>query len=172
MTAFLGPEPSSDPLGTTVVDTPSTQPSGKRPFWIGLSAGVAATAAAVGIAFGVVTAVRAASAPGSFDITGMITLTGKTTSSGLPTGFTCAGAGGYSDLSSSAAVTVSDESGTLLAKGHFTGSSGSSGYCIFDFTVTDVPRGSKFYEVEIAHRGGLSFTEAEAENGVALSLGD
>ncbi|WP_430331427.1 hypothetical protein [Rhodococcus sp. ACT016] len=118
------------------------------------------------------TAVRAASTPETFDITGMITLTGKTTSSGLPTGFACAGAGGYSDLSPAAAVKVSDESGTLLAKGHLTGSSGRSGYCIFDFTVTDVPRGIKFYEVEISHRGGLSYTEAEAEDGLALTLGD
>ncbi|WP_169846727.1 hypothetical protein [Rhodococcus marinonascens] len=70
---------------------------------------------------------------------------------------------------------VSDESGILLAKGSFTGSSGrggTNGYCIFDFTVTDVPRGSKFYEVEIAHRGGLSYTETEAEEGLALSIGD
>ncbi|MFF0818282.1 hypothetical protein ACFYVR_24485 [Rhodococcus sp. NPDC003318] len=41
-----------------------------------------------------------------------------------------------------------------------------------DFTVPDVPRGHKFYEVEVGHRGGLSYTESEAESGLALTLGN
>ncbi|WP_433610918.1 hypothetical protein [Prescottella agglutinans] len=151
---------------------PATPAPSRRQFWVGLGVGVVATVTVAGVALGVVAGIRAARAPETFDITGVITLKGKATSSGLPTGFSCAGTGGYSDLSPTAAVKVSDESGTLLAKGHVTGSSGSSGYCVFDFTVTDVPRGNKFYEVEVSHRGGLSFTEAEAEDGLALSLGD
>lgn len=144
----------------------------RRLFWIGLGVGVSATLAVVGLTVGAVAGVRALSTPKTFDITGMITLTGKTTSSGLPSGFSCAGSGGYSDLSPTAAVKVSDESGTLLAKGQMIGSSGSSGSCTFDFLVTDVPRGIKFYEVEISHRGGLTYTEAEAEEGLSLTLGD
>ncbi|RVW06746.1 hypothetical protein EF834_02185 [Rhodococcus spongiicola] len=151
---------------------PEQRTPARRPFWLGVGVGVVAAATVGGIAFGAVAGVRALSAPATFEITGTLTLNGKATTTGLPTGFSCAGTSGYDDLSPNAAVKVSDESGTLLAKGHMIGSVGGSGYCIFDFAVTDVPRGSKFYEVEIARRGGLSYTEVEAEEGLSLSIGD
>ncbi|MGW9567555.1 hypothetical protein GS488_18675 [Rhodococcus hoagii] len=151
---------------------PEQQKPSRRPFWLGVGAGVTATVVVAGIAVGAVAGVGAMRTPATFDITGTFTVKGKATTSGLPADFACAGTGGYSDLSPTAAVKVSDESGTLLAKGHMTGSYGTSGYCVFDFTVADVPRGSKFYEVEIARRGGLTYTEAEAEEGLSLSIGD
>ncbi|WP_137725069.1 hypothetical protein [Prescottella subtropica] len=145
--------------------------TGRHQFWLGMGAGAAATGAVVAIGVGVVVAVDAASTPKMFEITGTFDITGSTTTLGLPTGFACAGAKGYDDLSPAAAVTVSDESKTLLSKGRMTGSTRSGRTCTFDFTITDVPRGHKFYEVEIAHRGGLSYTESEAEQGLSLSIG-
>lgn len=162
-------EPSSFP---TPAASPEPQQPSRRPFWLGVGVGVTATVVVAGIAVGAVAGVRAMRTPATFDIAGTFTLKGKTTTSGLPADFSCAGTGGYSDLSPTAAVKVSDQSGTLLAKGHMTGSYGTSGYCVFDFTVAGVPRGSKFYEVEIARRGGLTYTEAEAEEGLSLTIGD
>lgn len=162
----------SEPNSLPTPPIPSEQKPSRRPFWLGVGAGVTATVVVAGMAVAAVAGVQAMRTPSTFDIAGTFTLKGKATTSGLPADFACAGTGGYSDLSPTAAVKVSNESGTLLAKGRMTGSYGTTGYCVFDFTVTDVPRGSKFYEVEIAHRGGLSFTEAEAEDGLSLSIGD
>lgn len=112
--------------------------------------------------------------PATFDLTGTIMLTGSTTSSSHAD-FECEGKGGYSDIGPSTAVTVSDETGTLIAKGRLTesfGTASSSGYCGFAFTVPDVPTGMKYYQVEVSHRGSLSYTEDEAADGVELSLGN
>ncbi|QBJ98805.1 hypothetical protein ERC79_17940 [Rhodococcus sp. ABRD24] len=100
-----------------------------------------------------------------------MSLTGSTTTSGLPAGFECAGAGGYDDIIPGTEVTVSDESGTILGKGELSSSTGGSGYCDFEFTIHDVPRGKHFYDVEVSQRGALSFTEEEAESGLSLTLG-
>lgn len=44
-------------------------------------------------------------------------------------------------------------------------------FCTFFFTVTDVPRGASHYDVEISHRGSVSYDESAAESGVHLTLG-
>ena len=164
----LAPNPY-DPTGAP--DAAPTRASNKR-FWMGFAAGIGAATLVAGIAAGSMALIHTASGPGTFEITGTLTLTGRTTTSGLPSDFKCAGSGGYTDISPSASVTVSDESGKLLAKGRLTGSSGGTGHCVFDFTVSDVPRGSDFYKVEISHRGAVTYTESEAESGPSLSLGN
>ncbi|WP_155949803.1 hypothetical protein [Rhodococcus sp. 114MFTsu3.1] len=65
---------------------------------------------------------------------------------------------------------MSDESGTLLAKGALATSSGGSSGCWLDFTVSGVSRGKTFYKVEVSHRGELTYTESEAESGLVFSL--
>ncbi|WP_235029647.1 hypothetical protein [Streptomyces sp. 3213.3] len=54
----------------------------------------------------------------------------------------------------------------VIATGHL-GDSNSPGYgtCTFDVSVPDVPKGEKFYKVEVSHRGTLQLTAKEAENG-------
>jgi len=37
--------------------------------------------------------------------------------------------------------------------------------------VTDVPKGEDFYQIEVSHRGALTFSEAEMLKGLALQLG-
>lgn len=138
-------------------------------FVLGIVVGVVGCAALAGLAFAVDVATR--SGPSAFAITGQFDLTGSTKSASVP-GFACAGTGGYDDLNPATTVAVTDEAGTLLAKGHMTGSTRSSRTCTFDFSVLDVPRGHRFYQVEIAHRGALSYTETEAESGLSLTLGD
>lgn len=109
--------------------------------------------------------------PERFVVLGAITLEDSITTYGLPDGFECAGEDGYKDIGPGAAVTVTDESGTLLAKGAIETSSGGSSGCWLDFTVSGVPRGKSFYKVEVSHRGELTYTESEVESGLVFSLG-
>ncbi|OOL32902.1 hypothetical protein GQ85_04510 [Rhodococcus rhodochrous] len=143
----------------------------RRPFRRGFAAGVVTTLAVGALLAGAVLVVHRIAGPDSFEVSGTMTLHDGSRTSTV-SGYDCEGKGGYSDMSPAAAVTVSDQSGTLLAKGRLDGSIDMGDSCIFTFTVADVPRGADFYEVEISHRGGISFTESEAEDGVSLSLGD
>jgi len=108
-----------------------------------------------------------------FTVEGTLQLnTASITTTGLPPGFNCAGSGGFNDVGPGAPVTVSDEAGTLLAKSTLSGSVGGPGWCALSFAVKDVPAGSKFYRVEVARRGDMSYTEDEARERVGLTLGD
>ncbi|MEU5841576.1 hypothetical protein [Rhodococcus sp. NPDC047139] len=139
-------------------------------FWPGFAVGVcAATVIGALTATGFLLNERM-SAPPQFSIDGTITLVDGSTYSTTP-GFECEGDRGYDDISSAAAVRVSDETGTLLAKGSLTGSVREGDFCTFFFTVPDVPRGASFYDIEVSHRGSVSYDEAEADSGVHLTLG-
>ncbi|MEV7121714.1 hypothetical protein [Kitasatospora griseola] len=85
----------------------------------------------------------------------------------------CAGSGGYSDIRTGAAVTVYNESGTVLATGTLgPGSPKGAHGCVFTVTVSEVPKGPKFYQVEISHRGKINLSSGEAEAGLfGASLG-
>lgn len=132
----------------------------KRGIIIGL------TLALVGV--GVYVAVTHFRRPHAISINGDMTLYDNAASPASG----CQGTGGYQDIGQGTAVTVSDESGTLLAKSVLlTGFDGGDGYCTWFFTVSDVPGGKKFYKVEVSHRGAISFTEAEAKSHVSLQLG-
>jgi len=152
--------------------TESTEPEehAASRFWPGVAVGVCiATVVGALTATGFLVNARI-SAPPLFTIDGTITLVDGSTYSSTP-GFECEGDRGYDDISSAAAVRVSDETGTLLAKGSLTGSVREGDFCTFYFTVPDVPRGASFYDVEISHRGSVSYDEAEADSGVHLTLG-
>lgn len=99
-------------------------------------------------------------------------------------GDACEGRAGYAygDLGAGAQVTVRNGSGVTLALGRLgmgklSGVIGTSitpagaGTCTMPFEI-EVP-GSDFYEIEVSHRGGLQYSEAEMEQmdwTVSLSL--
>ncbi|MEU8684225.1 hypothetical protein [Streptomyces sp. NPDC048611] len=161
-------------------DAPAAEPATAiRPKWWGrpLAAGVAGLAIGAG-AVGSAWAIQASQGSqthtaAAFTLRGKMTLTGDHIPSG-DTGEQCTGYKGYDDISEGAAVTVYDTSGKLIAKGALGAgkSDDVSGVCEFDATVPDVPKGEKFYQVEVSHRGKISATAEEAEEGeFAASLG-
>jgi hypothetical protein len=77
----------------------------------------------------------------------------------------CAGTGGYSDLREGASVTVYGKSGERLGLGSLDSSYGEEGFCIFSYSIPDIPAGEGFYSVEVTHRGELSGAESEVEDG-------
>lgn len=160
------------PEPTYPTSSPPTPPaSSRKPFLIGAASGILATALVIGLGFGIHATLESSRHESTFDITGTISLMSGATAASAPSGYDCVGTKGYDDLSPGAAVKISDEAGKLLAKGTLDSSTGGSSYCVFSFTVSGVPRGSKFYEVEVAHRGGISYTEEEAAAGIGLTLG-
>lgn len=84
---------------------------------------------------------------------------------------TCWGTGGYSDIAAGAQVRISNASGKIVAVGELEPSSYQTGECEFSFEVTSVPKGEKYYEIEISHRGALTYSEAEMQEELALQLG-
>lgn len=83
----------------------------------------------------------------------------------------CTGLRGFSDIRQGAQVTVKDEANTLLAVGHlgpgttyevrrtqFTAYS----HCQFSFAIPAIPD-RPFYQVEVNHRGALSYQRADLE---------
>jgi hypothetical protein len=79
---------------------------------------------------------------------------------------------GYDDIHEGTSVTVRDESGKTVAIGRLQRGDCSGGGCVYPFVVEDVPVGSKFYEVEVSHRGGVTFSRQDLdESGAELSLG-
>jgi hypothetical protein len=138
----------------------------------GFIAAVLLIAAGVGAYFGI-TALTTKDNEQPFTINGTLSLRADSiTTSGLPTGFACAGKGGYNDIGPGTAVTVANESGTLLAKGILDSSFGEKNWCVFTFNITDVPAGAKFYKVSVSRRGEMSYTEQEARGRIELNLGD
>lgn len=80
----------------------------------------------------------------------------------LVAGDACFGKGGYDDLAPGAQVKVTDESGKILGVGRITQGVGSVGTgCTLLFNVDNVPRGGKFYGIEVSHRGVIQKTETQ-----------
>ncbi|SIE26390.1 hypothetical protein [Mycobacteroides abscessus] len=147
------------------------QPPGKsiRPVTAVLIgfAGMVATAA-VGI--GAFMLYSHLTAPRSFTINGSITIYDDNVA--VSPGSSCRGTGGYRDIRPGTAVTVSDESGTLLAKSQLQSGTSAQGSCSLPFEIPDVPTGKKFYKVEASHRGEVNYTESEARRGITLQIGE
>jgi hypothetical protein len=62
--------------------------------------------------------------------------------------------------------------GDVVATGALGKSKAVSYSCVFEIAVDDVPKGEKFYKVEVSHRGTLQLSAKEAESGeLAASLG-
>lgn len=80
----------------------------------------------------------------------------------------CSGRGGYDDIQVGTNVTIKDGTGTIigtgsLGRGRAAEPVGVENYalgCEFSFRVPDV-RKAAFYEVEVSHRGGLTFSYDE-----------
>jgi len=107
-----------------------------------------------------------------FTLAGQVKLSNdlvKTT--GLPTGYKCAGTKDFGDLGPGAPIMVEDESGKLLAKGSIQGSTSDRDGCLLKFRVNEVPAGSRFYRVQVGHHQEMSYSEEEAKAGVEFLIG-
>ncbi|MFH9817638.1 hypothetical protein [Streptomyces sp. NPDC017230] len=108
---------------------------------------------------------------GPFSTDGALTVAGI--GAGLEPEELCSGTGGYSDIDFGTQVNVTDAAGTLVAVGSLGFGEKTELGCEFPFTVDDVTPGSKFYTVEVSHRGGLTQTEDQLRaGGLAFTLGD
>lgn len=106
-----------------------------------------------------------------FTATGTLTLSSPD-GNGISGGASCVGTGGFNDIREGTQVVIRDETGTTVGVGQLEAASASlSTRCTFAFTVDGVPTGADFYEVEISHRGGITFSQEELERGVSLTLG-
>jgi hypothetical protein len=74
----------------------------------------------------------------------------------------CYGAGGYDDIQDGAAVTITNETSTVIGTGALEQSRYTGAGCEFLFTVPNLPR-AKFYRIEISHRGQVNFSYDDLE---------
>jgi hypothetical protein len=135
-----------------------------------IAAGLIGLAVGAGVIGGIwaITASSGSSTAGTFTLEGSFTLNEDATQ--YDGG--CAGTGGYDDITEGASVTVYGAGGDVVATGALGDSTYAEYTCRFDIAVPDVPKGEKFYKVEVSHRGTLQLSAEEAENGeLAASLG-
>jgi hypothetical protein len=108
-------------------------------------------------------------APATFDLRGSMTLV---SGGSYNAGRSCQGSGGYSDIAGGASVTVYDAQGVVVATGSLGPGASTAGDCVFPISVPAVPDGSNFYQVEVSHRGKVTYDVARARTGqVHVSLG-
>lgn len=135
-------------------------------------AGLVVGAGAVGVVWAV--SGSGSSVPKSFTLRGTMTLTSPT-----PLDYdhkACAGSDGYSDIVEGAGVTVYDDAGKVVGTGALGAgryaSEDSTAPCVFPVSVPGVSGGSRFYRVEVSHRGQVTVSAAEAKAGTfGASLG-
>ncbi|MFG2472271.1 hypothetical protein ACGFXB_43510 [Streptomyces canus] len=137
-----------------------------------LAAGLIGLAVGAGVVGGIwaITASSGPSQPATFTLEGSFTLTDDVSDNGDG----CSGSydSGYDDIAEGTSVTVYGASGDVVATGALGDSTYSDYACEFKVAVPDVPKGEKFYKVEVSHRGTLQLSAEEAENGeLAASLG-
>ncbi|MET9886261.1 hypothetical protein ABZZ20_24625 [Streptomyces sp. NPDC006430] len=136
---------------------------------VGLALGAAVTGGCWLIVF--LSGGAASSAEKTFGTSGTLTLADSSLSF-LEEGERCTGLDGYSDIQRGAQVNVTGADGTLVATGELEGGKKAALGCEFPFTIEGIPQGSKFYTVEVSHRGGLTQTEDELRSGgLAFTLG-
>ena len=100
-----------------------------------------------------------------------MTLTGDNVPAG-ETSEDCTGYEGYDDIRAGAGVTVYDSAGKVVATSSLGAGKPKDAACVFPVKVPGVPEGSKFYQVEISHRGKITVSTAEAKAGeFGASLG-
>ena len=165
------PPPADPPLPAEPPAVPAAEPTKKR---LGpLVAGLLGLAVGAGLMGGIwaITANVGPDAPATFTLEGTFTLTDDV----VPTdGDGCSASydSGYDDIAEGASVTVYGAAGDVIVTGALGDSKYASYACIFDIAVPDVPKGEKFYKVEVSHRGTIQLSAEEAENGeLAASLG-
>ncbi|MFF2536946.1 hypothetical protein [Streptomyces cyaneofuscatus] len=123
--------------------------------------GLIVGAAAVGATWAI-TANLEPAAPPTFTLTGAFALTDGATEAGDDG---CAGTGGYDDIAEGASVTVYNGAGEIAATGSLGTATYAAGICLFDVSVDNVPKGEKFYQVEVSRRGKVQLTAKQAEDG-------
>ncbi|MER5991553.1 hypothetical protein [Streptomyces viridosporus] len=163
------PQPA-EPLTPGVPPQPPIPPGTAKGRLSPLAAGLLGLTVGAGLMGGIwaITA-NSSDEPGMFTLTGTFSLT----EDALTFGDACNGTGGYDDISEGTSVTVYGAKGDVIATGQL-GDSEKTGYnsCDFAVEVPDVPRGERFYKVEVSHRGTVQLTAEEAENGeFGASLG-
>lgn len=92
--------------------------------------------------------------------------------------------GGFSDIESGGQITITNESGKIVALGTLDvghtlesmpeGSPDgplSATRCTFGFSVPSVPEGQNFYAIQMGHRTPLKYTRAELATPLSLTLG-
>ncbi|AXJ10862.1 hypothetical protein CFN17_15520 [Arthrobacter sp. PM3] len=87
-----------------------------------------------------------------------------------PGGGECKGYRGYADIATGAQVVITAD-GKTVGKGELGEGKYKGGWCEFPFTVSDIKADSKFFSVQVSHRGTIEYTREELEKGVSLSLG-
>ncbi|SHT16017.1 lipoprotein LpqJ [Mycobacteroides abscessus subsp. abscessus] len=135
----------------------------------GVMIGFASAAAIAAVGIGAFMLYSHLTTPRTFTINGSITIYDDSVT--VSAGSSCRGTGGYRDIGPGTAVTVSDESGTLLAKSQLQSGTSARGSCSLPFEIPYVPTGKKFYKVEASHRGEVNYTESEAKRGITLQIG-
>jgi hypothetical protein len=171
MTNDLPEQPTTPPPPTEPPAAPAAEAPKKRlsPLAAGL-AGLALGAGIVGGAWAI-TANSGPDKPATFTLKGTFTLTDRAVP-GDGDGCTAAYDSGYDDIAEGTSVTVYGAGGDVIATGHLGDSKYVDYTCEFAVAVPDVPKGEKFYKVEVSHRGTIQLTADEAENGeLAASLG-
>lgn len=130
--------------------------------------GLAAGAALMGSIWAIVA--NTESGPDTFTLEGTFTLI----EDAIPVDDDCRADydSGYDDIREGTSVTVYGAGGEVIGTGELGDSTSIDAACVFDISIDDVPKGEKFYKVEVSHRGTLQLTAEEAENGeLAASLG-
>ncbi|MCS7476248.1 hypothetical protein ACFFQW_05115 [Umezawaea endophytica] len=110
------------------------------------------------------------SEPQAFELKGHFALMKSAT--GAAVKGECEGYRGYDDIAEGSQVTVYNASGKAVALGVLKDSDYVGGVCSFRFAVPEVPAGDEIYQVEVTHRGKISFSDEAARKGdVSLTLG-
>jgi hypothetical protein len=138
----------------------------RGPVWTAALIAIPVLVVAVVAVGGWIVLHRAITVHGAFRLTSVTTGVTRTGTNN------CQGANGYSDLQEGTQVTVTDQSGAVVALGTLdVGQAQSDSVCVFPFTL-NVPAGKGFYGIEVSHRGVVHLSEAELRAGPQLSLTD
>jgi hypothetical protein len=81
---------------------------------------------------------------------------------GWPDAYDCTGTGAFRDIAPTAQVTLTDESGAILAVTQLGTNVTKYPDCVYSFTFGPVPA-AKFYSLEVAHRGKVTNSAAQLE---------
>ncbi|MEU6371248.1 hypothetical protein ABZ876_37615 [Streptomyces sp. NPDC046931] len=176
MTNDLPPMPETPPPAPTEPPSVPTPPTPRKRRINTLGAGIIGVIVGAGLVGGawLISANSAPGKPATFTLKGSFALTDSVYND--PDDDSCRGRtnSGYDDIAEGTSVTVYGAKGDVIATGSL-GKSKSDEMgvtCTFKIAVPDVPKGEKFYKVEVSHRGTVQLSAKEAENGeLGASLG-
>lgn len=172
-------EAPQDPFVTSShPHTPVRRPKTSVVFLLALAVAVVGVVGAV-FAPKVLDALGDSDAVATFDVTGDLVVTGAGLKYGASTG-DCVGDGGYSDITGSTSVVVTDAKGTTVAVGSLLGEGKARRdtvspikptSCTFTFKATGVPEGSQFYGITVGKRGTQQYAREQLNAPIHLTLG-